>query len=808
MPNLTDPNYRFGDFILDVKEHLLTGAGQEIYLPPKTFQTLLHLVVRNGRLVTKQELLEAIWPDVVVTENALTRCIKDVRMALGDDVRQPRYIETVPRVGYKFIAAVEPVVPPQAQVLSLVPHASPPEQESDTREEQSSRLPSNGKDFAPDSPVPGKRDGIASLRNRFPVTGLVIAIGILVLLGTSYLLTVRSRALPFSARDFILITDIINQTGDELFDRSLATAFTVNMEQSLHANVFPRTRVTGTLQRMGRPSNQRITEELGREICLRENIRGLVSLTIGRIGKQYSLSARLIEPQSGSTVRSRMVYAQDQDHVLPAMQSLSEEVRGDLGESLSSIRESNLNLMQVTTRSLKALKHYSDGVLLWEKGEYGPAVQQYHSAVTEDPDFARAYAALGNAYLSHLYSKPALGKEYYEKALRLANRVTDRERQAIRMSCESDLGHYEISRQLHESYLRTYPDDFRARYNLGRLFMLNNQHEKAILQFREVLRLAPESAGARVNIATSLMQLGRFSEALENYQEAFRLEPGWEIGVNLNQEYGFTLVKAGLPEKAREVFSRGLSGEKHQALRSLALLDMYEGRYRQSKTKLEEAISLNHSGQNYLGESRNRLFLSILLQGQGKRAESLQELNRAAFLLHSAGFVPWLATRIGIGCARAGDLDSATRLLDEARKKADSNSPEQRSDMARLEGEIQFARGNRQEAMRLLLLADDEFPTAFSTESLARAYLLSTDKGKAIKAYDLFLSMKARSLGLEPQQLWVEAHYRLARLLAARGNDPRAKELVNDMLQLWKEADPELPLLKEARRLLSEISNR
>ncbi len=806
MARIGNPNYRFGEFVLDVRERRLTGAGQDIYLPPKTFQTLLYLVIRSGHLVTKEELLDAIWPDVAVSENALTRCIKDARVALGDDVRRPRYVETIPRVGYKFIAEAEPVASSTpAEDLSPTPPAPPvllTEPET-ARHQEGNELPESDLS-APAVPPDRLRAGIDYLRKR-PVFFAGIVVVMVVLTGASRLLTMLSPPLPFHSRDFILITDMSNETGNELFDRSLATAFTVSMEQSPHANVFPRARVSGTLQRMGKPRDQKITEDLGREICLRENVRGLISLGIGKIGKQYSLSARLIDPQSGNAVRSRIAYAQDTDHLLSSLQSLATEVRGDLGESLSSIERSNLSLMQVTTPSLKALKHYSDGVVLWERGEYGPAVQQYQAAVKEDPEFAKAHAALGNAYLSHLYSQPALGKQYYENAFRLSNHVTERERQMIRMSYESDLGHFEVSRQLHESYLQTYPDDFRARYNLGRLYMLNNQYEKAIMHHREVVRLAPDNAGARINIATSLMQLGRFSDALQSYQEAFKLEPSWEIRANLNQEYGFTLVKAGNPAKAREVFSKGLSGEKHQALRSLALLDLYEGKYRQARTELEEAISLNESGKNYLSESRNRLFLSMLLEGQGKRAESIRELGRAASNLASADPVMWLTVRIGIGYARAGDLGSATRLLEAARKKTDAISPEQRSDLARLEGEIQLARGNSPEALRFLLLADNEFPTAFTAESLAHAYLLTADTSRAIEAYDRFLAMKARSLGLEPQQFWIDAHCRMAKLLVTRGERQKAKELLNTLLQMWKDADPELPLLKEARRLQSEL---
>jgi DNA-binding winged helix-turn-helix (wHTH) protein/tetratricopeptide (TPR) repeat protein len=785
MPN-GGPNYRFADFILDVREHRVSGPGQDVYLPPKTFETLLYLVKRDGHLVTKKELLDAVWPDTAVTENALTRCIKEAREVLRDDVHNPLFIETIPRVGYKFIAAVEPVLPAG--------------QDPGFREEPT--------DAEPAVAASSDRIPIPGWWKRHAIPAAVGLAGLLALAGASYLALRRSPALAFTPRSFILISDIDNQTGDPLFDRTLTTAFTVSLEQSTYANVFPRSRAAGTLRLMGKAAVQKIDEELGREICQRENIRGLVAMSIVNVGRQYALSARIIDPQNGSTVRSDMEYAQDRDHILPALRSLAAEVRRALGESLSSIRASNRDLPQVTTASLRALKFYSDGTALWDKGQYQDAVRLYRSAIEEDQEFAMAHAALGSACFSHIYSDTVNGKAHFDKALQLSARTTDRERRSIQLRYEDNLGHFQAAYDLYQVYLQTYPDDFRIRYDFGTFLKNNNRYEEAVGQFREVNRVAPSYTNAYINTASCYSLTGKPSDALGYYSKAFNLEPALLKISNLNHEYGFTMVKAGEAAKARELFTQALSTEiKPQALRSLALLAMYEGRYHEAKGRLDEVIQLDTSPKELLRVSRNHLFMSIVMEGMGRRAELVAELNRAARGLEVPAPPVWLGVRLGVAYARAGATPQAARLLNIVREHTDLKSAQDSSELHRLEGELELARGNSRRALDLLLTADNEYRGPFTAESLARAYRVTGDNIRAIGSYELLLGMKDASLGFEPQQNWISAHYWLARLYASQAEKLKAKKLAEALLGMWKGADSDLPLLRNTVRLTRELAD-
>ncbi len=623
-----------------------------------------------------------------------------------------------------------------------------------------------------------------------------------------FLILGNRPTLSFSPRDWILITDFDNQTANPLFDRALDTAFTVSLEQSSHANVFPRARIGNALKRMGKNADERINEETGREICIRENIRGLISCSISRFGQQYALSARLIDPHNGDTVRSYMERALNQDNILQALDAITTRIRRDLGESLNSISASNRQLPQVTTASLEALKLYTDGVAAWNKGQHQQAVKLYESALKYDPDFAKAHASLGSAYSSFVFNERMKGKEHLEKAIQLSARTTDRERLSIEIEYHHGLGHFAEAAQLYDMYLKTYPDDSRIRSGFGNLLMRNGQPEEAIRQYKEVIRIAPDSANAYINIATSYVESGKSRDALIYYAKAFDLEPSWITQGNLNHEYGFALLSANDEAKAREVLTLALATPiRPAALRSLALLELYHGEYRAAGGRLAEAILLNESAKVPLSKARNHLFMSIVHEGEGNRVGLLTELDKAAKCLDGLGVeASWICS-VGIGYARSGARGKAARILEAAKQQIDRKNPNQSMHLHLLEGEIELAKGNRDRAIELFKLADLARHTPLTVESLARGYTGAGKTDQAIEAYETLIGMRGRSLGWEAQQLWVSAQYHLAKAYLSRGEKDKASKLVDGLLGLWKEADPELPLLKEARRMRSESQN-
>ncbi|MBS1138171.1 MAG: pknB 7, partial [Proteobacteria bacterium] len=311
----------------------------------------------------------------------------------------------------------------------------------------------------------------------------------------------RKPVLSFAPREWILIADFENQTGEAIFDQSLSTAITVSMQQSQYANVLPRSRITTALRRMKKPADQKVDEAVGAEICQRERIRGLIVPGISRVGQKYALAARIVDPNTGDTVRSYMEPAADQDQVLPRLDALAASIRRDLGESLASVQQSSKELRTVTTPSLEALKLFSDGVARWGRGDYNTAIQLYESAIKIDPDFAKAHAGLGTSYCSFVFNDRVKGKEHLDRALRLSDRVTERERQQIQIQYEDNLGSKQNALGLYRVYLQAYPDDTGYRYNYANSLRDEGQTQEATAQYQEVLRLDMNSASACINLA-------------------------------------------------------------------------------------------------------------------------------------------------------------------------------------------------------------------------------------------------------------------------------------------------------------------
>jgi len=636
------------------------------------------------------------------------------------------------------------------------------------------------------------------------------AIFLAVAVATLWWLIGARPVLSFAPRDWLLITDFENQTNDPLFDRSLLTALTVSLEQSPHANVVPRARVADSLHRMGKSGEEKITEEVARDISQREAIRAILSCSIAKVGQQYALTARLIDPRSGVAVRSYLEEAKDQDHVLDALGSVATRVRRDLGESMLATGKTDRPLPVVTTRSLQALKMFADGGALWSKGQYEPAVKAFETAVKADPEFAMAHAALGDAYYSHIFNGPARGKEHMDKALQLSERTTDRERLYIQTRYAQDLGHVAEAKNSFEVYLKSYPDDWGMRFNFANLLRNNGQPQEALEQYKELARISSNNPSTYIDIATTYNGLGNFSEALRNYEQAFSLDPSWKTNQNINHEYGMTLFRSGDEPKARETFKLALEkpGLKPKGLRSLAWLDLYHGKYASAKSQLQEALLSDETFKWALSILREHNLLALVADGQGDRAGQLRELDLALPYLATSGAQVRAGLWLGTQYARAGSVAKAAEILQKVRPLADSQNPEQMSDIQTLEAEVDLAHGNKGHAIELLSLADKAKRGSMTVEGLAHAYEASSNTDQAVVWYELFLKDVDPPIGWEPQQDWLAANYHLARIYLAKGDKAKAATQIDRLLEPWKDADPGLPLLKDARKLKQEIDSR
>ena len=786
----SSPMLKFGPYLVDLAAGEVRKNGSRIRLQEKPLRVLALLAERQGQVVTREELKKRLWPEdtFVDFETGLNTAVSKLRDALSDSAENPRYIETIPRRGYRFISPVE-----------FVNGHRPSTEDSDYGR--------NAKLAPALIPATGELSGtearkVSGARPKKRATlWISLAAVVLIIGGGAYWLTHGRSALSFHSSDTVLIADFENQTGDPRFDNALGTAFGVSIAQSRYANVYPRMQLDAVLKRMGRQQGERITASLGREICQRESVRGLIVSNITRTGQEYSLTAQLVDPRSGEPVRSYTERSHGEDHILDSLDALSKEVREALGESFYQIHQADKPLPQVTTRSLTALQQYAEGSVLWNHGKYQDAATLFRAAIAADPDFAMAHAALGNAYYSFITNAPESGKKEYEKALSLLSRTTDRERMIIETDYALDQNHLAEADLLFRAYLNRYPDDTVMRFDYANLLRKNDRKADAIAQYKQVLRVAPDFAHAHIGIATAYKSLGKYPDALQAYSKAFEIEPQFLTSGNINREYGFALVANGEDQKAEQVFSALLAKAetRQNGLRSLAFLDLYHGRYASAQSRLQESLEILKPQNSPLSVARVCLLLATVAEGKGNAKGQRQNLDAALTDFRDIQQKVLFGAMLGDAYARAGLLDEAEKIAAMITPVADQHNLEHMGYVHLLEGEIALGLGQHDRAIELLKQSDKENRTGLSIEALAHAYQQSGKIDEAVATYETMFGLVDLSLGWEPQQRWLEARDTLALDYLSRGDKQKARETLAPLLNLWKDADANLPLLKKAK---------
>jgi DNA-binding winged helix-turn-helix (wHTH) protein/tetratricopeptide (TPR) repeat protein len=782
---------KFGPFEVDTSVGELRKDGVRIPIQEKPLRVLAALLERQGELVTRAELHQHLWQGetFVDFDTGLNTAVRKLRSTLGDESESPRYIETLPKRGYRFLAHVEFVNGATGthswQGLS------------------SASLPStHGVKNGTVRGVTSATGGTAPrLRRWLGRIALLIAAMLITVSGVVAWLTYSRPVYSFNSQDSVLIANFENQTGDPRFDQALETAFTVSMEQSRHANIFPRGRLASALALMGKPPDDRITAALGREICQRENIRGLITSSITRTGEEYALSAELIDPQSGDTVRSYSERSYGEGHILDALDVIAADIRRDLGESLYQIHENTKPLPQVTTASLDALREYADGTALWHQGKYQDAVTLFRAAILADPDFAMAHAALGNAYSSFIYNDSGKGDDEYQKALALTKRTTERERMNIEVNYVDSQGHFDEADRIYRAYLERYPDDWTILGDYARLLRTHGRANEAIDQYKTMLRVVPNDARSELELATAYKTLGRFQEAIAAYTQAFQIDPSIMAAGDVSREYGMALIQYGEISKAEALFTSLLSNQstRESGLRSLALVDLYRGKYASARPLLEEALAYDQGLKTEpVSVAREHLQLAILAEGEGDARKAQHELDSTMrnFVAISPKVI--LGAWIGSEYARTGLAPQAEQIEKTIEPLVDGNNPEQAAYGHYLQGEIALLRGENDKAIQLFSMSIQEKSTPFSMEGLARAYQKAGNMNQAVNQYEKFITSPDHGLLWEPQQRWIAAHYALAADDLAMGNPAKAREALDSLLSLWRDADPDLPLRKQA----------
>ena len=475
-PMATEPRivYEFGPFSMDPDKQVLLREDQPIPVTPKAFETLLALVRHSRDVVSKEELLKEVWPDSFVEESNLSQNIFLLRKALGDTSEHRQYIVTLPGRGYRFAAPVRTVTD---QGEALVAQARTRTQivieENEAETDQALKT----------LPIQQK-----------PGAGwkfLLSMAGVAVLLALGAFLLIRSRVpATLSGKDYVLVADFTNTTGDPVFDDTLRQGLSVELEQTPFLQLVSNDQIAQILRLMEKSPDTRLTPDVAREACRRANATSEIEGSIAALGNQYVIGLNAVDCRSGETLAREQVSASGKESVLTALGGAASKLRAKLGESRASLEKFDTPLEQATTPSLEALRAYTLGRRAMDGSDMVQAPSFFRQAIRYDPNFAMAYARLGTSYKN--LGEPGLGIENTRQAYQLRERVSEPEKLYIDSHFyQLVTGNLERARQVFELWAQTYPRDWTPRINLGVVYQALGQHDKSLEEFRETLGRHP-----------------------------------------------------------------------------------------------------------------------------------------------------------------------------------------------------------------------------------------------------------------------------------------------------------------------------
>ncbi|HEX9729166.1 MAG TPA: protein kinase [Gemmatimonadales bacterium] len=606
---------------------------------------------------------------------------------------------------------------------------------------------------------------------------------------------------PFENRDWVVVAAFENLTGDTVFDRALDAALSTSISQSRHVNVFPVSRVRETLQRMQRGDVSAVDRTLATEVAAREGVAIVLAPSISQVGETFSISARIVDARTDADLGAASERADGRDDVLLAIDRLGRSLRRQLGETRYELVRAGGWMPRATTSSLEALRAFTDAAQAWGRGQYDVARELWQEALRRDSSFAWAHASMGMMY--YWFNDAPAAEEHFGKALEGLNRLTERERLWIRSLIAGSRGDREGAITSLEIYLRAFPDDRDGWFNLGSEFMRLGRCEEAVPALEHALQIDSTLTNAYIQMATCYNSTNRPADAIALYQRAFARDSEAVVGGFINHEYGSALVRAGRLDEAEANFRLMLDREPWQRARgrrSLALLAMYRGQYDSASRLLRDAITIDVSTRQGLTELRDRLFLAAAARTLNDTIMVTRQLAEVERLRDGGGFFigAYYLLLVGKLYARAGDVGPAERIA-TAIDAAMGDNDGDRAARDLLLGEIALARGETEDAVRLMELAHARRDDSYFRESLARAYRTAGETDRALETYRAMTEHP--TFGTEGQEPAILAYYALGQLYESRGDFVEAVRSYERFVEQWRDADPRVSAAVDAVRV-------
>jgi len=819
---------RFDEFELDLRAYQLRRSGRTLKLERIPMEVLCLLVERQGQLVTREEIIEKLWgKDVFLdTDNAINTAIRKIRQVLKDDSEQPRFIQTVTGRGYRFIGQIsEAVVPPAKAPAQEKPASSSAgldpivakamEKDLNQRYHYAAEVGADLRQLKRD-PNPGatitaktisaKPRTVAGLGKRWRVMVSATA-AFLVLSVAGYLYFHRPRnTYKLTEKDTIVLADFTNTTGDSVFDGTLRQGLAVQLEQSPFLSLISEERIQQVLRLMGKPADARLTPEIAREICERTASAAVLDGSIASLGSQYVLGLRAVDCRTGNVLAEEQVQAARKEDVLNALSQIATKFRSRVGESLTTVKRYDTPLAEATTPSLEALKGYSAGWQVTFSSGSAAAVPFFSRAIEIDPNFASAYAALGRMYGD--IGETVLSAQNISKAYQLRNRASDQEKFFISVNYDLQVtGNLEKAQQTCDLWIQTYPRSWLPHGLLsGGIYPSLGKREESVEEAKTALGIDPDFSIGYINLALGYMALEHLDDAEDTLQRAS--ERKLDIPDFYVLQYALAFLKNDKKGMERvATLAREKPGAENWIANSEGFVSAYYGHLEEARRMSRRAADLARKAERRDTEAlyetdaaeREALFGNVSTARQ--RVGDALELSRSRDGEYEAAFA----------LALSGDSSRSQTLTDDLPRRFPEDTIVRFTYLPTLRALLALNHrqpGNAVELLQTAIPYEGGTPIEGGSEFLlgagnlypayvrGLAYLAAHQGAEAAAEFQKILDHRG-SVVSDP--IGALAHLQLGRAYALSGDNTMAKSAYQDFLTLWKDADPDIPILKQAQ---------
>jgi eukaryotic-like serine/threonine-protein kinase len=781
IPAESESCVRFGEFKLDLRTRELRSNGHKSHLQEQPFHVLAALLDRPGQLVTRDELMKQLWPSdtFVDFDQSLNKAVNRLREALDDHADQPRFIETVPRCGYRFIGPVahDHVATGDSPVQGLP-------------------IPSRKSPGEDDRPVVEKQPG-----RQWKVLVPAAVLLVVALAGGGW--HGRSRpAKKLTGKSTIVLADFVNNTSDPVLEDALRQALLVSLDQSPFLSILPDDKVREQLGYMGRPAMDRLTEPVAREVCQRAGSTVVLVGSISSLGTHYALVLNAVNCQTGDAVSRQEAEVESREKILQALDRISTKTRETLGESLSSIQKYDVPLEQVTTSSLEALRFLGLGLRAEDTQGSAAAILFYKQAIALDPTFSVAYELLALNYYN--FGQSDLAATYATRALELSSRTSAEEKLHISVIYNS-LATRELDKAIQTFQLleKTYPDLEMAPMNLADAYLRIGQFEQCAAESRKEIGINPDNSVGYWNLVICLVNLDRMDEARNVLDEAVsrKLDDVW---IRLGR-YTLAFLQGDEPEIQKQLaWSAGRPGEEEAWFLSMqADTEAFHGRLRKAREYSRRAVDSELRADSKEGASAHQAYAALWQAEFGNLVQARKDAASALAL--SPGRDGKIV--IAMALARIGDFSRANALADELQKQHPQDTLVQFYSLPSIRAAVELIHGNAAKAVDFTerarqyeLAAPSTPPTdlraLYPSYVRGQAYLAMHRGNDAAVEFQRILDHRGLN-GNSP--LGALAHLQIGRAYALSGDPGKARTAYQDFLALWKDADPDIPILKQAK---------